>query len=270
MNRRVIRGTLGISIVLVATLAWWIVRLRHQNTELTSRLNQLIEPPSAEPPGGQLQLRREVQRLVRLRASLGEVTRGESAGLDARIQRLREEISKLEAELAQALPDGRAFAAVNEEYRRQQLHAQGYRQADVLARRRELDERAAELSPAQPGQKDELERLRTERGELDDELERIGGTTRPRTANEEVAQMHAERAEVERRVADLRADLMYWSDQKSGAGPAGRQVRAQTLERQIQEQEAAVRALERREVRRPGPRFAPDRPDEPAERRAVD
>ena len=237
MNRRV---TLSLGAILIATLAasaWWIAR--RDSRPADSRIAR-TESPVGEDPGAQLQLRREAQRLSRLRESLSEIARSEPELHDAHLQRLRAAIAALEVELASPLPDGRAFAAVNEEYRRQQLHAQGSRQASVLARRREIDER---LHGARGGEAEGLGELRTE---LDEELARIGGVTRPHASNDELAQMRVERAELERRVADLRADLTYWSEQKSGAGVAGRQARAQNLERQIQEQEAIVRTLERR------------------------
>lgn len=249
--------------VAIAALGIWVFHLNQENTDLEARVEQTTEAPpaavvpeveTAPPPMSALEM--EQKRLAELRARLDDVQPPAGApqpptgSVDAYLERTSRRIADLQTQLDTIKDDGAAVQQNAETFRHQQTVENG---GDRMALESQLQQLDTEILEAQTGATkppEALEALKARRQELNDrirQLETQNQTTLAAAAAEAQAEQRevlSERQDLQRELADLRADVEYWQGQKGGAGAGAQEARVRLLQDQIREQEERVRALE--------------------------
>lgn len=217
------------------------------------------EPTSEAKISNQLML--EKQRLEKLRDTLNEVrqtpVQPPTGSIDGHIQNLTSRIAVLEQQLVELSGESEAVLQNARVYRQNELVQHNQAQLDLQRQIENLSARIANLrsqpnSQTNPDLRQQILSLRAQRQLLRSRLQtltleeerRMNAIRRQQYFDQ--MQVRADRVDVERQLADLRANLSYWKSQRSATaqGPSLKRQRIGELEEEIQEQEQLVQSLQ--------------------------
>lgn len=244
-------------------------------------------PAPAEPavipegPDTRAQVEAETRRLDSLRATLAEIEEAAkkqppTGSIDAYINRTSQRISELEGRLSGLGQEAQAVDQNAQAYQQQQTAAHGEQQLNLENQVQNLDSQILEaqarlrLTQSQPPSLEnanmikelngQIGALRASRDQLNSQIRSIGtasATTQATVAQQalnEKAEVRFEREDLQRQVADLRADLNFWRTQKTPKARQAYQSRVNELNSEIRAQEERVNSLQ-----------TPPQPTQPAE-----